>query len=69
MAAPESVAVRASAGEVRSSLVAFLVAVGGGKDSIVSIEALEAAGDDVGLFSVNTYGPIQPTADVAGLPY
>lgn len=44
-----------------------LVAVGGGKDSIVSIEAVKAGGYDVGLFSVNSYTPIEDTARVAGL--
>lgn len=46
----------------------ILVPVGGGKDSIVSIEALKRAGYDVGLFSVNSYRPIEDTAEVAGLP-
>jgi len=45
-----------------------LVAVGGGKDSIVSIEALRVAGLEVGLFSVNSYAPIAGTASVAGFP-
>ncbi|WP_166140448.1 hypothetical protein [Nocardioides ochotonae] len=45
-----------------------LAAVGGGKDSIVTLEALRAAGFDVALFSVNTYAPITRTAEVAGLP-
>lgn len=45
-----------------------LVAVGGGKDSIVSIEALKTAGYDVGLFSVNSYKPIEETAVAAGIP-
>ncbi|MBZ5734142.1 hypothetical protein K8Z61_06500 [Nocardioides sp. TRM66260-LWL] len=45
-----------------------LVAVGGGKDSIVSIEALLGAGLDVGLFSVNAYAPIEATAQVAERP-
>lgn len=45
-----------------------LVAVGGGKDSIVSIEALRSSGLDVELFSVNRYRPIEATAEVAGLP-
>lgn len=45
-----------------------LVAVGGGKDSIVSIEALRGAGLDVVLFSVNSYAPIEATAQAAGLP-
>jgi hypothetical protein len=45
-----------------------LVAVGGGKDSIVSIEALRSAGYEVGLFSVNSYAPIEATASVANLP-
>ena len=44
-----------------------LVAVGGGKDSIVSIESLKGAGFDVGLFSVNSYRPIEDTAAVAGI--
>lgn len=45
-----------------------LVAVGGGKDSIVSIEALTSAGYDVGLFSVGSYRPIEDTAVAAGVP-
>lgn len=44
-----------------------LVAVGGGKDSVVSIEALKAAGVEVGLFAINPRGPIEATADVAGI--
>ncbi len=43
----------------------ILVAVGGGKDSIVSIETLKRAGFDVGLFSVNSYQPIEATAQTA----
>lgn len=45
-----------------------LVAVGGGKDSVVSIESLRRAGLDVGLFAVNTQPPMARTAEVAGLP-
>lgn len=45
----------------------LLVAVGGGKDSIVSIEALKGAGFEIGLFSVNSYAPIEATAAVAGI--
>jgi len=44
-----------------------LVAVGGGKDSIVSIEALKAASVDVTAFGINPRGPIERTAEVAGL--
>jgi len=44
-----------------------LVPVGGGKDSIVSIEALKSAAYDVGLFSVNSYAPIEATAATAGI--
>lgn len=44
-----------------------LVAVGGGKDSVVSIEALKGAGIDVGLFAINPRGPIDATAEVAGI--
>jgi hypothetical protein len=46
-----------------------LVPVGGGKDSIVTIEALRAAGFTPLLFSVNSYEPIQKTVEVAQLPY
>ncbi len=46
-----------------------LVAVGGGKDSIVSIEALRAAGFKPTLFSVNSYTPIANTVERAELPY
>ncbi|WP_449283514.1 hypothetical protein [Leucobacter sp.] len=46
----------------------LLVAVGGGKDSIVSIESLRGAGFDVGLFAVNTQPPMARTAEVARLP-
>jgi hypothetical protein len=45
-----------------------LVAIGGGKDSIVALEALRRTGVDVRLFSVNSYEPIRATAEVAGLP-
>lgn len=50
-----------------------LVPVGGGKDSIVSIEALKAAGKDITLFALGgTGGAAQPIADtirVSGLPH
>lgn len=46
----------------------LLVAVGGGKDSIVSIEALRGTGHEIGLFSVGSYAPIEATAEVAGVP-
>ncbi|HKX24131.1 MAG TPA: hypothetical protein VJM46_02750 [Candidatus Saccharimonadales bacterium] len=46
-----------------------LVAVGGGKDSIVTIEALRAAGFEPTLFSVNSYTPITNTVERAELPY
>lgn len=45
-----------------------LVAVGGGKDSIVTIESLRAMPVEVTLFSVNSYAPIEATAEAAGLP-
>lgn len=45
-----------------------LVAVGGGKDSIVTLDAIRAAGIDQTLFSVNDYLPIRRTAERAGLP-
>ena len=45
-----------------------LVPVGGGKDSLVTVEALRAAGDDVTLFAVNAKGPITATIRASGLP-
>ena len=45
----------------------LLVAVGGGKDSIVSIETLRRLPVGITLFSVNEYAPIRATADQAGL--
>ncbi|MGN6161611.1 MAG: hypothetical protein ACTHOG_07890 [Marmoricola sp.] len=44
-----------------------LVAVGGGKDSIVTLDALRTAGIEQTLFSVNDYLPIRRTAERAGL--
>ncbi|MDR1428160.1 MAG: hypothetical protein LBJ08_10475, partial [Bifidobacteriaceae bacterium] len=46
----------------------LLVAVGGGKDSAVSIEVAKAAGFDTALFAANGYKPILDTASVARLP-
>ncbi len=45
-----------------------LVAVGGGKDSIVSIDVMQRAGLDYGLFAVNAKRPMHDTAEVAGKP-
>lgn len=44
-----------------------LVAVGGGKDSIVSIETTRRMGVNMTLFSVNEYNPIRSTAEHAGI--
>ena len=46
-----------------------LVLVGGGKDSIVSIEALKQSGEAVTLFSVGQAEPIRRTAAQSGLPW
>lgn len=43
-----------------------LVPVGGGKDSVVTLEALRPLSPT--LFAVNPKGPIERTADVAGMP-
>ncbi len=43
------------------------VPVGGGKDSVVTIEALKTAGEPMVLFSVGDYAPIRETARVAGV--
>lgn len=45
-----------------------LVAVGGGKDSITTIEGVRSLDVEVTLFSVNSYQPIRDTAEAAGLP-
>lgn len=46
-----------------------LVPIGGGKDSIVTLEALRAAGKEPVLFSVNTFPAIERTVEVARAPY
>lgn len=46
-----------------------LVAVGGGKDSVVTIEALKLAGMSPLLFSVNQFGPIDRCVEVSGCDY
>ncbi|HEV2413011.1 MAG TPA: hypothetical protein VGS28_04405 [Candidatus Saccharimonadales bacterium] len=47
-----------------------VVMIGGGKDSIVTIESLRSSGHDKQLlFSVNTFAPMQRTAEVASFPY
>ncbi|HEU4656153.1 MAG TPA: hypothetical protein VFR97_01445 [Capillimicrobium sp.] len=45
-----------------------LVPVGGGKDSVVALETMRAAGADVTLFSVGDAAPIAATAQASGLP-
>ena len=44
-----------------------LVPVGGGKDSLVSVEALRKSGADITLCSVNRPGPIAACMDASGL--
>lgn len=44
------------------------VPVGGGKDSVVTIEALKAAGEPIVLVSVGDYEPIREVGRVAGIP-
>jgi UDP-N-acetyl-alpha-D-muramoyl-L-alanyl-L-glutamate epimerase len=45
-----------------------LVPIGGGKDSIVALEAVRRSGRELALFSVGDAPPIARTAAVAGLP-
>lgn len=45
-----------------------LVPVGGGKDSVVTIELLTAAGHDVVLFAVNDHPAIEAVIAASGLP-
>ena len=63
--APELPAPAAAA--VAPSHARALVAVGGGKDSIVTLEGVRGVAD-VTLFSVNSYEPITRTAEASGLP-
>lgn len=44
------------------------VPVGGGKDSVVTIEALKNAGEPMVLISVGDYQPIRDVSEVAGIP-
>jgi hypothetical protein len=43
--------------------------VGGGKDSLVSVEMLRAGGEPMTLFAVNPKKPILDCADASGLPF
>ncbi len=45
-----------------------VVPIGGGKDSIVTLEALKQAGEDLILFSLGHAAPIKNTIQVSGLP-
>ena len=45
------------------------VLVGGGKDSLVSVEALRAGGETMALFAVNPKKPILDCAAASGLPF
>lgn len=45
-----------------------LVPIGGGKDSIVALEAVRRSGTDLALFVVNALDPMRRTAQVADLP-
>jgi len=45
------------------------VPVGGGKDSVVTLECLKAAGEDVVLFSLGDAQPIAACIAAAGLPF
>ncbi len=45
-----------------------LVPVGGGKDSVVALEAVRRSGVELALFSIGDAAPIARTAEVAGLP-
>jgi hypothetical protein len=46
-----------------------LVAIGGGKDSVVTIEVLKSAGLNPLLFSVNQFDPIDRCVEVSGCDY
>lgn len=44
------------------------VLIGGGKDSLVSLEILRASGDDIELFCVNPREPMIDSAEASGVP-
>jgi hypothetical protein len=46
-----------------------LVLIGGGKDSLVSVQLLESAGAEMSLFAVNPKGPILTSAKRSDLPF
>ncbi len=52
-----------------AALDRVLVPVGGGKDSIVAIEALRGTGAELTLFSVGAPPPVRATVEAAGLPW
>lgn len=64
---PRSDAARAKTADVRLKK-GTVVPVGGGKDSIVSIESLKSAGFSPVLFSVGLPRPIRETMETSGLP-
>lgn len=51
------------------SSASSLVAIGGGKDSVVALRIAESTGQEIALFSVGEPVPIARTAEVAGLPW
>ncbi|MBU6235591.1 MAG: UDP-N-acetylmuramoyl-L-alanine--D-glutamate ligase [Alphaproteobacteria bacterium] len=69
----QSVASPAAARDAAAPSKRALVPVGGGKDSVVTVEALKKAGFDVTCFALGgPAGPAQPIADciqVSGLPH
>jgi hypothetical protein len=58
-----------SSGEPLSLPRRTAVPIGGGKDSIVTLEALRAAGEPLVAFSVGNPEPIRRTVAVAGVPH
>lgn len=44
------------------------VAMGGGKDSLVTLDALRKAGEEIALITVGDYAPVRAVAERAGLP-
>lgn len=67
IAFPHSDAARARKADVRLKK-GIVVPVGGGKDSIVSIESLKSVGFSPVLFSVGLPRPIRETVELSGLP-
>lgn len=63
IAAPDCAALKAENGD----LSGILVPIGGGKDSVVTVELLKAAGEDISPYIINPRGATLGCVDAAGI--